>query len=375
MTDWIRVGRPGYFGSRKHEVLTNYDKLYGKNNWRLIWDARGVSVDLPGALALYEDAYFEHFKKHPEELRWISNHCANVYDNNPSNVNSGFDYAVQEMGGNHFQDIAIRRCLIRNSLWFKGKELLEIRMKGVGKQWNPSEIPFHKPGLLPKPEISGWWKPGSVESWYQSAKYLEVKDVIPFDTKGDLYFATTNSGKLQSALRSLENSFKIVQMDNLEISEELQSVQEIASHKARVSYAVLCKPVIVDDSCFVIPSQNGYPGVKVARELKERGLGHFLQIARGDPRGYVDAYWEMTVGYFDSTLVKPQLFTSKVEGKLIGEHRGEKKEFMKSPLGYAFIVKNSPQDKTIAEMTEEEYKMYATTDRWKTLGDFLKSRK
>ena len=180
---------------------------------------------------------------------------------------------------------------------------------------------------------------------------------------------------MQSALRSLGDEFKMVQIDNLAIAEEQQNVQEIAAHKARVSYAVLCKPVIVDDSGFVIPSQQGYPGIRVGRELKEKGLEHFLQIARNDARGYVDAYWEMAVGYFDDTLAKPQLFTSKVEGKLIGEQRGEKKDFIKSPLAYAFVVKDFPEEKTIAEMNEEEYKKYATTDRWKALGEFLKSSK
>ena len=373
MSEWNRLGRPGAVGSRKDEVTANYNQFYGPDNWRFAWDINGTSTDLHGALILYENAYFEYFNKHPQELRWIADNFENVYDNNLSNVASGLDYSKQEFGGNHFQDITVRRALVREGLWFKGEGLLEIRMKGVGKTWSPSEIPFHKPEWIPQPEIPGWWKSSSVESWYQSAKYLEVKK-IPFDTNGDLYFATTNKGKVQSALRSLGEEFKIVQIDNLDIAENQQSVQEIATHKARVSYAVLCKPVIVDDSGFVIPAQNGYPGTRVGRELKDKGLEHFLEMARNNPKGHLDAYWEMTVGYFDDTLIKPQLFTSKVEGKLIGEQRGEKKDFVKSPLGYAFVVNGSPNGKTIAEMSEDEYKKYATTDRWKTLAEFIKSR-
>ena len=382
MSNWIRIGRPGALGSRKQEILDNYDNLYGRDTWlygntpwRLVWDVNGASVGTEGALVLYENAYFQYFDQHPDELRWIADNFVNVYDNNPSNVNSGFDYSIQEFGGNHYQDIAIRRALIREGLWFKGEGLLEIRISEPGVKWNPGRIQFHKPDLIPKPEIPGWWKPGSVESWYQSAKYLEVKGEVPFDTTGEVYFATTNKGKVESALRSLDDQFKIIQVDTLDIKEEQQNVQEIAAHKARVSYAVLCKPVLVDDSGFVIPAQNGYPGIRVGRELKEKGLEHFLQMARTNPKGYLDAYWEMTVGYFDDTMIKPQLFTSKVEGRLIGEQRGEKKDFVKSPLAYAFIVDGFPQNKTIAEMSEEEYKQYATTDRWKVLADFLKSRK
>ena len=375
MSGWIRVGRPGALGSRKQEILANYDHVYGKDNWRLSWDVNGASVDTQGALVLYENAYFQHFDQHPQELRWIADNFENVYDNNPSNVNSGFDYSAQEFGGNHYQDITIRRALIREGLWFKGEGLLEIRMKGEGIKWNPGKIPFHKPELVPQPEIPGWWKPGSIESWYQSAKYLEVKGKVPFDTTGDLYFATTNPGKVESARRSLGKDLSIVQISNLNIAEEQHSVQQIAEHKARVSYAVLAKPVLVDDSGFVISAKNGYPGIRVGRELKEKGLEHFLEIARNDSRGHVEAYWEMTVGYFDDTLAKPQLFTSKIAGKLLGEKRGEQKDFIKSPLAYAFVVDGSPEDKTIAEMSEEEYKRYATTDRWKALNEFLKARK
>jgi len=29
--------------------------------------------------------------------------------------------------------------------------------------------------LIKKPELTGWWKPGSIESFYQSNKILQVK--------------------------------------------------------------------------------------------------------------------------------------------------------------------------------------------------------
>ncbi|MBS3113070.1 hypothetical protein J4418_03240 [Candidatus Woesearchaeota archaeon] len=58
MTDWQKIGRPGAIGSRKNEVLANFDKIYGKDKWRLIWDVKGQPVSVQGALTLYEDAYF-----------------------------------------------------------------------------------------------------------------------------------------------------------------------------------------------------------------------------------------------------------------------------------------------------------------------------
>ncbi len=371
-SEFIKLGRPGAVGSRKKEILNNYNKLYGEGNWRMIHYVNNQPVDLPGVLALYEDAYFEYFKVHSEELKFIAENYENCYDNNVSNVNSGFDYTIQEYGGNHYQDIAIRRVLLRNGLWFKGKGLLEVRTTGTGLKWNPGELPFHKPELIVRPEFNGWWKPRSIESWYQSNKYLEVKkNVVPRELSSELIFVTSNKGKYQSAQKSLGHIINLG-MVSLDISEEQDSIEKIATHKAKVAYSVLCKPVLTDDSGFELPKLNSYPGHHVGRELREKGMAHFLNLVKqnGSP---LEAYWPMTVAYFDETLEKPLLFTSKVEGTLIHEVRGDiNSKNLKSPLGAAFIVKG--QNKTIAEMSDEEYQKYARSDRWKELANYLKNK-
>lgn len=366
MSNYKRIGRPGQIGSRKDEIYHNYNKVFGENKWRFAWDVNGASVDLNGALTVYEDSYADYFRQHPSELEWIAKNFANVYDNNPSNVSSGFDYAVQEFGGNHFQDISVRRCLVRNGLWFQGKDLLEVRSKGAGKRFGPSEIAFHKPEWIPQPELKGWWKPGSIESWYQSAKYLEAEN--PPELNKDMYFVTSNVGKVNSLRVALGNEFSVDKI-TLDIKEELDDVEKIAAHKAKVAYAVLCRPVICDDSGFVIPSLDGYPGHHAGRELQEKGIEHFLALAKKP----LDAYFIMTLSYMDEALERPKLFTSKVEGKLIGEQRGDAtKPHIKSLYGAAFVING--QDKTIAEMTEDEYKKYASSDRWKAVGEFLRDR-
>lgn len=366
---WQRVGRPGYFSSRKPEIVKNYDKIYGEKNWRLVWDLNGRSFGLDGALMMYEEAYLEHFKKHPDELEWIAKNFSDVYDNNPSNVESGLDYSIQEFGGNHYQDIAIRRCLVRNGMWFEGDGLLEIRIKPPGEKWNPSNIPFHKPSLIPKPELKGWWKAGSTESFYQSAKYLEVKkgSFIPED---EIYFITSNKGKVESARRALGEKVKLVSL-GLDIDEDKESVEEIAKKKALVAHSALCRPVICDDSGFVIPSMNGWPGIFVGRETQSNP-GKFDQATSNGP---VPAYFMQSLAYMDETLQKPKLFTSKVTGLFLPTSRGDiSKKFIKNRLlGGRFIIDG--QDKTIAELTEEEYGRWASTDRWPKLISYLDEKK
>ena len=110
-TEFLTVGRPGAIGSRKTEVFANYDVLYGKYNWQLIWDVDGTALYYNQVMNLCEDAYLKHFKNRHGK--------------------------------------------------FMGK-------KDYGR------IPFHKPELILKPEIKGEWLPGSIESFHQSCLYLEA---------------------------------------------------------------------------------------------------------------------------------------------------------------------------------------------------------
>jgi hypothetical protein len=179
MEIWVVVERPGYLGKYRDEKFGEWDEKYGKGNWRLVWKVGEVFVDFLGVCALYEDAYFEFLRTNPNILRQLINEASNVYDDEPSNVDSGFDYTKQETKRTHIQDIAIRRSLIRMGLWFQGKELIRIRQEkgthALSMILSPGGVPFHRPDLIEKPELEGWWYPGTVESFYQSNRFLQVK--------------------------------------------------------------------------------------------------------------------------------------------------------------------------------------------------------
>ncbi len=107
-------------------------------------------------------------------------------------MNSGLDYTKQETKRTHIQDIAIRRSLIRLGKWFEGSELIRIRQeKGnhpLSMTLSPGRVPFHSPLLIIDPEIKGWWDSGTVESFYQSNRYLQVLKKDPW--KKDKKFET-----------------------------------------------------------------------------------------------------------------------------------------------------------------------------------------
>jgi hypothetical protein len=191
--------RLGYLGQNRDQKIKEFEDLIGKGNWMIGWvvgenltwkhqacilEGNYTVLDYARACKLYEDAYFEHFKQHPDELEWIVKNASEVYDNAPSNVSSYLDYLLQEESSTHIQDITIRNVVARFGRKFEGKKLLQIRTDGEGEKWNPANIYFHKPEWLVQPVNAGtaWWcrdrykaKEKSVECFWQSNKFVLAK--------------------------------------------------------------------------------------------------------------------------------------------------------------------------------------------------------
>jgi hypothetical protein len=176
---------PGYVGARRNQLWAERDAKYGKGNWRSIWLVQGDYLEYEEACRLYEDAYFEYFKKRPELLEFLLEVASDVYDDDPSNVESGLDYSKRGDVRTHIQDIVIRNCIKRFGRKFSGSKLVQIRDR-IGEHplslaLSPGQVPFHKPELLSHPDnlaairANAWWLPSSVEDFYQRAKRLVVK--------------------------------------------------------------------------------------------------------------------------------------------------------------------------------------------------------
>ncbi|KPJ56799.1 hypothetical protein AMJ49_03960 [Parcubacteria bacterium DG_74_2] len=179
MEKWIRMDeRLKPLGKNRDKRFQEFNEIYGKGNWRLVWYIGPLVVDYVCACALYEDAYYKFFNNNPAILNELVKIASNVYDDNISNINSGFDYTKQETIRTHIQDIAIRRVFLRMGIWFEGDDLIQIRSTGahfLSAFLSPGRVPFHRPDLILKPELKGWWNMESVESFYQSNRFLQLK--------------------------------------------------------------------------------------------------------------------------------------------------------------------------------------------------------
>ena len=155
--EWKTLERPGFLGKRRDEQYAIWDKQYGPGNWRFAWKVVQFFVDFLGACALYEDAYCQFLVNHRDVTATLTKEACDIYDDEPSNIYSKFDYNIQESLHTHIQDIAIRRCLIRMGLWFKGSKLVRIRQeKGdhpLSMVLSPGRLPFHRPDLIVQPEV------------------------------------------------------------------------------------------------------------------------------------------------------------------------------------------------------------------------------
>ncbi|PIN81835.1 hypothetical protein COV11_01080 [Candidatus Woesearchaeota archaeon CG10_big_fil_rev_8_21_14_0_10_30_7] len=183
----------GYFGFKKKEIHTEYDERFD-GEWSSGWFIDGKIKLLQDVLKLYEDGYYFFLKNNSDVLNWLVTTASDVYDIDPSNVDSGLDYSKQEYGSVHYQDISIRRVLTRLKLEkvgvaysidnlpelkvFNGDHLVQIRgHTSEGFVLNPGQIPFHKPNFIINNYEDckdAWWKENSVEDFYQRNKVLLV---------------------------------------------------------------------------------------------------------------------------------------------------------------------------------------------------------
>ena len=173
---WKTVGRPGYVGQGKQAASQELDKRYGPGRWRIAYVWHDEMITREQALEHYTQAYEVWLNNNPDMLDWLVRNASDVYDISPEDVLSGTDYSIQLGAATHLQDIAVRIAIQRLGRKFRGTRLIQIRGKGSeGSRVSPGGVPFHLPMAICQPELKGWWEPGTVESFWQSNKILQVR--------------------------------------------------------------------------------------------------------------------------------------------------------------------------------------------------------
>lgn len=278
---WRVVGRPGYVGQKVQRAGQKLDAEHGPGNWEIAYTWRGRVISRDEALELYTAAYVCFLQGNPDVLRWLVETARDVYDLAPVDVASGTDYAVQRPGAVHLQDIAVRIAVERLGERFQGEELIQIRSKSSrGARLSPGVVPFHEPDGIEQPEKTGWWRPGTVESLWQSNKVLRVRArdraVLLFGGS----FNPIHNGHLALARFALERCgvervLFIPNGDNY----NKPDLAPAALRLAMVQAATAGEPAFEVVDAEVVSSKK-LRVVQTTKELRQRFPGHELVLLR-----------------------------------------------------------------------------------------------
>lgn len=136
---------------KRDEFVRLLDKKVGTGNWYWAYQFKANKLySWSLGIQLYEDAYWLFLKHNLTFLKEIVKNYGDVFVIDKTDTKSGLDYKKQTQKKDHYQDIAIRRCLRRFGTWFQGEDLLKI----PDSKFDENKIPFHLPSLLIKEDKS-----------------------------------------------------------------------------------------------------------------------------------------------------------------------------------------------------------------------------
>lgn len=193
---WRVVDRPSYLGKHREVKELECNLKYGEENWRYAWElSNGAVLDFPAVFwNFYVSGYAAYFQTYPSEAHYLTGYFSYAYDKELVDRTTAFDpFALYNQPGhpNQFHHVALNIALeYFLGLPFKGAAPIQVREGKPGTPtedwpeghiWGPGRIPATRPDLIPH-DIEGWWRRGSIEDLYQSAKVIQVKEGPPIPT-------------------------------------------------------------------------------------------------------------------------------------------------------------------------------------------------
>lgn len=179
----------------------------------------------------------------------------------------------------------------------------------------------------------------------------------------DITYVTGNKYKIELAQRIL-SPLGINVLQKKIYCPEIQDdkIENVSKFSAKYAANELGMPVIKNDSGLVIEALNGFPGpytAYVEDTLTEEGI---LKLMEGKENR--SAYFVEVISYCQPNQ-EPISFISKTEGSIALEKKGE--------FGWSYdrIFIPKGQDKTLAQMPDEERWKFWSDDAYLQLKDFL----
>lgn len=167
----------------------------------------------------------------------------------------------------------------------------------------------------------------------------------------EIVFVTSNSGKIASAQKEL-NNIKVLPYNAELIEPRSEDIREIARDKVIQAYNLVKKPCIALDSGFFIKSLNGFPNTFVNHALNTIGIEGILKLMNGLKNR--ECEFKTCLAYYDGDYM--EFFESKAPGTIAEGILGKNNENKWSDLWYIFKPLNF--NKTLAQFNEEDFILY-----------------
>jgi XTP/dITP diphosphohydrolase len=183
----------------------------------------------------------------------------------------------------------------------------------------------------------------------------------------ELYFATSNGGKVDDAQAILSDmDASVQQLDVAMVEPCVDDLVQIAT--AKVEQAVdnsqlLGSYVMADDSGLFVDALNGFPGINTAFFDRKVGKENLLRLA---DTGTVAAF-RAAIAVYDPETQDIRTFSGRVDGTLV-EPRGD------GGFGYDPMFVPDGHDKTFAEDTDYKHEVSHRNVALQKLRDWLQER-
>ncbi len=167
--------------------------------------------------------------------------------------------------------------------------------------------------------------------------------------KKEIYYSTSNPGKFNDVARYIEKhepSIELKQFDGKIFEEQTNDTKAIAIDKARQSWQILKKPVLVDDAGIYFNQYNNFPGAITKFIIPGIGYDGVFALLKNDTR----VHFLLHMVYIDSSTL--QVFDGRCDGKIIRPQKFEAPEGL--PWDAIFLPDSSSKTCTELRGTKEE---------------------
>jgi len=177
----------------------------------------------------------------------------------------------------------------------------------------------------------------------------------------ELWFVTSNENKLQETSKFLNMGLSRVDAHLQEI--QAINVEDVVKEKSKQAFALVNKPVLVEDTGLYISKLNNFPGALIKWLLDAAGSEGICEMLKGPDRGaYAETYFCM----YDGKDFK--LFTGRVDERIVEHPKGS------GGFGWDNIFQPEGYAVTFAEMSmEEKNKISMRGKALAKLKDYLKT--